>query len=258
MRRVTVLLALAVAAAGAWVASPALSTRPYVPRAVEFARAISASDGDAVSVSVSGARGAWRSRVIRAPARFDLVGLSWRGGGHVDARIRVRDASSGAWSRWTAMADDHDGGGGGGEPVWAGGADALQLRLARHPRRLRAQFVNSTGSATLTARALTALRRAAHRAFTALAGSDARAQSAAGAPPIVPREAWGADQCGPPRAPPSYGSVQLAFVHHTVDANDYGPQDSAAIVRAICRYHRVTKGWRDIGYNVLVDRYGLI
>jgi hypothetical protein len=306
MRRLVVLLAAAVL--GAWLASPALSSRPYVPRAVEFAQAIPASAGD-------GGVDGWRSAIVRAPARFDLVGLSLdpprivdesllparsrvdrrrtrrvdpfesrrsalgrdrrrgfaarRGGsrlswrtpaGHGDARIRVRDASSGDWSAWVAMAHDHGGAIRGTEPVWAGGADALQVRLSRRPLGLRAQFVNATGSATPVARALTALRRAAHGALAAIAGTSARAQSGAGggAPPIVPREAWGAEQCGPPRAAPSYGSVQAAFVHHTVDANEYAPQDSAAIVLAICRYHRVTKGWRDIGYNFLVDRYGVI
>ena len=52
--------------------------------------------------------------------------------------------------------------------------------------------------------------------------------------------------------------MQLGFVHHTVNANDYAPQDSAAIVLSICRYHRNENGWRDIGYNFLVDRYGQI
>jgi hypothetical protein len=251
MRRLTLLLVAC--GLGAWAAGPALSARPFVPRAIEFEQAIVPSAGDARP------GGAWRSAVVRAHKRFDLVGLSWRGPRDAGAQIRLRHAGGG-WSPWTAMASDDDAvaGGGGAEPVWAGGADALQLRLTRAVRDLRARFVNSTGSATAPERALTALRRAAHAAFAALTAPRARAQDTAGAPPIVPREAWGAEQCGRPRAAPSYGSVQAAFVHHTVDANDYGPQDSAAIVLAICRYHRNAKGWRDIGYNFLVDRFGQV
>ena len=62
----------------------------------------------------------------------------------------------------------------------------------------------------------------------------------------------------PPREAPSYGEVQLAFVHHTVSANTYGPADSAGIVLAIAKYHRDANGWNDIGYNLLVDQYGQI
>jgi hypothetical protein len=158
------------------------------------------------------------------------------------------------------MAPDHAGGAG-AEPVWAGGADAYQLRLDGRPRALRARFVNATGSATAADRLRTALRRTLHGALPAIAGSAARAQTAVpggrGAPAIIPREAWGGDQCRP-RAAPSYGAVQLGHVHHTVNANAYAPQDAAAVVLSICRYHRNENGWRDIGYNFLVDRYGQI
>ena len=249
MRRL--LASLGVLALAVWLAAPALSSRPYVPRAVEFSQQIAATTGAPVA-------GGWRSAVVESDGRFDLVGLRWHGEhAGAGARIRVRDASSGAWSGWTAMAADHAGAAG-AEPVWAGGADALQLRMKRPPRGLRAQFVNVTGSATAVARRLTALRGAAHEAYVALTGAPARAQLADGAPPIISRAEWGADSCGRPRAYPKYGSVQNAFVHHTVNANGYARADSAAIVRAICRYHRNSNGWYDIGYNFLVDRYGQI
>ena len=62
----------------------------------------------------------------------------------------------------------------------------------------------------------------------------------------------------PPRSGPAYGQVQLAFVHHTVNANDYAPEESAAIVLGIAKYHRDHNGWNDLGYNFIVDQYGQI
>jgi hypothetical protein len=234
-----------------WLAAPALSAHPFVAQAIEFAQVPPAGSGGLGHAD-------WHSGVVRAPRRFDLVGLTWserHGAGDLHARIRVRSAG-GRWSAWTAMGDSHAGRPG-AEPVWAGGADAYELRLTRRPAGLRTQFVNATGTATATDRLTTALRRAAHGVLAAIAGTPAGAQGAPGAPAIIPRAAWGADQC-PPRAAPAYGQVQLGVVHHTVDANEYGPQDSAALVLAICRYHRNTNGWRDIGYNFLVDRYGQV
>jgi len=255
MRRIAVLLV----AAGllVWLAAPALSSRPFVPAAVEFEQALDTSRWQR-SANGDG----WRSPVVRAPKRFDLVGLSWRAAaaGELTARIRVRDAERARWGRWTEMAGNHAGGAG-AEPVWAGGADAFQLRFHGRPRGLKARFVNATGSATDLDRARSAVRRAAHGALATIAGTPARAQTPAPgsrqAPAVIPREAWGGEQCKP-RATPSYGEVQMGYVHHTVNANTYTAADSAAIVLSICRYHRNENGWRDIGYNFLVDRYGQI
>jgi uncharacterized protein with LGFP repeats len=55
-----------------------------------------------------------------------------------------------------------------------------------------------------------------------------------------------------------YGSVDLAFVHHTVNANWYQRSQSAGMVRSICLFHKYGNGWNDIGYNFCVDRYGQI
>ena len=55
-----------------------------------------------------------------------------------------------------------------------------------------------------------------------------------------------------------YGEVHAGFVHHTVNANDYSKKEVPAIMRGIYAYHTQSKGWSDIGYNFLVDRFGRI
>jgi hypothetical protein len=178
----------------------------------------------------------WRTTAaLAAPRRFDLVGLRWARGTHLDAQIRARRAG-GRWTRWTPLPGNHAGDGDRTDPVFTGAADEFQLRLRGEARDLSARFV---------------------RALPHAPAPRARAAQAGGAPAMVPRAAWGADQV-PPRNPPSYGTVQAAFVHHTVTAVDYAPEESAGIVLGIARYHRDSNGWNDIGYNFLVDRYGVI
>ena len=75
------------------------------------------------------------------------------------------------------------------------------------------------------------------------------------APPIVSRAEWGADESIrlPERA---YAPIRKLVVHHSASAN--GPSDAAEVVRSIHRYHTVTRGFSDIGYNYLIDHRGVI
>jgi hypothetical protein len=236
--------AVAAAAGALGPAAPAIAGRPAL-----FELDIDGVGGDAVA-----AAGGWRTTpVLRAPRRFDLVGLRWARGSRAEAMVRAR-RRGGRWTDWAALhpTGDHGPDGeraapAGTDPAFVGAADELQLRLRGTPRGLRARFVRALPTATVASRVGRRLRRRAR---------SARKQSAA-QPLIISRTEWGGDTV-PPREDPIFGEVQLAFVHHTVTANDYSPDESPAIVLGIARYHRDSNGWNDIGYNFLVDKYGQV
>jgi flagellar hook assembly protein FlgD len=188
--------------------------------------------------------GAGVVRARSAPAQFNLVGLHWRGPGDVWFRTALEP---GEWSGWkparpeaedlpdTSSAEARPRAGWKiGNPYWTGPARFIQYRLVGRVRQLRSHFLWSPPVA-----AFRVLPRPA-------------------APAIISRASWGADE-SIVRAPPSYApSVRFAVVHHTAGTNSYTAAQSAAIVRGIQRYHVVSNGWNDIGYNFLVDKYGQV
>ena len=171
---------------------------------------------------------------MSAPRPFNLVGLHWRGSASPDVELRVRRRRG--WSRWQHLGVH---GRNGSDPVWVGRARTVQYRLSRRVPGLRLHFVRVGRTPSRRTRA------------------RVHASQLATPFPYVSREDWGASGCVP-REPPSYGSVKAVQVHHTVSLNDYTPKEAPQIVLAICRYHRNSNGWNDIGYNALVDKYGTI
>jgi hypothetical protein len=186
-----------------------------------------------------------RTLAAAPPARFDMVGLHWRGPGSVDFRTRSLRGGWSAWHRAAPEAEDVPDdstaearsaqGWSLGNPYWVGASDRIAYRLHGQVTRLRAYFIQSTEQRI-------PLRRL----------------SMAGSPPIVSRFAWGANEAIR-RAPPSYArTLQLGLVHHTAGSNSYTASQSAAIVRGIEVYHVKGNGWNDIGYNFLIDKYGQV
>jgi hypothetical protein len=207
--------------------------------------------GPAAGAASASRSGAYRSPVLRAPRRFDLVGMRWTSGLRPTIALRARK-TGGSWTKWTRVPVDPDDSPDAGArersprgfsaPVWTGDADYVQYKLSRRVPGLRLHFVS--------------IPRPTRRA---LARESRRrdATTGTGQPAIQPRASWGEEDC-PPRSAPSFGDVQVAFVHHTVSANDYTAEEVPSIVLSICRYHRNSNGWNDIGYNFLVDKFGTI
>lgn len=78
-------------------------------------------------------------------------------------------------------------------------------------------------------------------------------------PTIYSRAQWGADESIMTWTP-SQGRVQGTDIHHTVNTNDYTTSQVPGIIRGIYAYHAQDwgRGWGDIGYNFLVDKFGRI
>ncbi|MDY5584303.1 MAG: N-acetylmuramoyl-L-alanine amidase, partial [Arcanobacterium sp.] len=92
-------------------------------------------------------------------------------------------------------------------------------------------------------------------AFTANTLAQTTSLSNSLAPKIVSRSEWGAGKATwSPKAYPLKGAV----IHHTAGNNVYTAAQAPGIVRSIFQYHAITLGWGDIGYNFLVDKYGVI
>ncbi|QKW00861.1 peptidoglycan recognition protein [Streptomyces sp. NA02536] len=77
-------------------------------------------------------------------------------------------------------------------------------------------------------------------------------------PAIVTRRGWGADEGLREKRFVYTGKVKAAFVHHTASGNKYKCSQAPSLVRGFYRYHVRSLGWRDIGYNFLVDKCGRI
>ena len=181
----------------------------------------------------------------KPPARFNLVGLHWRGPGSVQFRTR---SLAGRWSAWEAAApeaeDQPDASTGErgrtrswqlGNPWWVGPSDRIEYRFLGSVTKLRAFFV-----------------------WSPTPGVPGRTLLQADAPAIVPRSGWNADETIRRSKPAFAPALRLALVHHTAGANGYSAAQSPAIVRAIQLYHVKGNGWNDIGYNFLVDRFGKV
>jgi hypothetical protein len=132
----------------------------------------------------------------------------------------------------------------------AAAAGAAAGGLARAPRAL-ARAGTQAGTGTAIGSRLTPA------AAAALSVLPQTLPAGPGQPPIVAREAWAIGRC-PPSVTPEYGEVAMAFVHHTENPNGYGPGEVPGMLRAIYAFHRYGRGWNDIGYNFVVDRFGRI
>ncbi len=179
---------------------------------------------------------------------FQLIGLA--SDEPPTGPVSVRVLEDDGWSEWIELVfdDNHgpDPGTGEGqptavsEPVWVGAATAYEVRGDEH----------------LLDPAEVLLVREDPTATVPVTQGQTAPRISSGQPTIYSRASWGAR---PFRGSPLHADeLKVAYVHHTVSANDYTSAAVPGILRSIQAYHMDSNGWNDIAYNFLVDRFGRI
>jgi hypothetical protein len=219
--------------------------------------------------------------VLSAPQPVDglaTIGVTWSSTDQVGEHaisISVRTRANEVWSAWQEVhyhaeeGPDPDSSEGraarpGTDPVYVGDVDDVQIKATadsgRPPTGMQLSLVDPG------AEQAPPLRQPADDADeaddTARLSAAPTAARAAGSvthkPRIYSRAGWGADERMRDKSSLRYGEVHGGFVHHTVNANAYSRAQVPSIIRGIYAYHTQSRGWSDVGYNFLVDRFGRI
>ncbi|RBY86578.1 N-acetylmuramoyl-L-alanine amidase [Blastococcus sp. TF02A-30] len=188
---------------------------------------------------------------------FSAIGVTWSEDESVvgvQVQVRTKNAE-GAWGEWQTLEQDdvelsEDGPSGavrgGTDPLWTGPSRGVEVIVqavdGSEPRDVQLELIDPGSSPADDVPGAPTITDTAHAAMTM--------------PAIYSRAQWGADEglmtWGPEYAP----TLKAATIHHTADSNDYAAADVPAIMRSIYAYHAVSRAWGDIGYNVIVDKFG--
>lgn len=224
-------------------------------------------DGAVGAAGAEGPDGAGTLSVpTRAPMPFTMLALEL--GPEVGARVRT-SADGTTWDPWIDMevmepdvgpdggATEADAARPGGrrvtEATWVGPSRWLQVALdGGDPAEVDAVLIDSDGLST-------GVRTSGGEPPDPTpAVSEQASRAAVARPAIISRREWGADESLRRGRPVVAPTARYAVVHHTAGSNSYTRAEAAAVVRGIYHYHTQSLGWDDIGYNILVDRYGRI
>lgn len=225
------------------------------------------------SVALSGASTGtvFESDIIEVDAT--LAGLSWRGRPPEAVWVRVSETGT-EWSEWIPLgihaehapdpgSEEAAGTKPATDPAFFGPVSFLQYRLqdtsaeftASAVGRFSAEIVETSG------RGMGVSERVIRLFSSVEFGGGSEAVGAPGMPDIVRNEEWGGPQClagVQPRRLPRVHRTEVAIVHHAGNNLYASGQGARDLIFAICTYHVSTRGWWDIAYNFIVDRYGTI
>ncbi len=210
--------------------------------------------------------GVWTTPAVELTTT--AVGVSWQQG-EDPGSVSVRASEDGmVWGPWTEIhteVADHGpdastaeaaGVRPASDPVYVGQAEFVQFQ-GNGSEQLEVEWVETAG------RRMGLLDRISHFFDRLTWGEKNPVVAQPDSPSMVTRAEWGGDACiGPEPHELDYADrVQVMFVHHTNhggNENGYTAGEVKDLIYAICTYHVQVREFWDIGYNFLIDKYGVI
>lgn len=240
-----------------------LPAAPVAQAPVAPARSRVAIPAASGTVTVNGTARRLVAHLAPRDAKFTLYGLLWTSK-PADVTLQARTRTASGWGAWQDLdAEQVETEArlttGASDPVWSGPSTAVEVRAftptgsTSTVRGLQASLINSTSTTA------DQLARTADTKVSAAANSSTPSK-----PTIISRASWGADESllkynGSDCVRATIDKTILgATVHHTEGTNSYTAAQSASIVRGIYAFHVMDRGWCDVGYNFLVDKYGQV
>ena len=212
-----------------------------------------------------------------------------------DTHLAVRSRNGGHWSNWSEVvanpdeAPDEAPGSAdraapGIGPIWIG-ADSerfevalldgdvrevhlVALRTVDDPATAPVSYATATATATTstttststtsTSTSTTAPSTTTTTTPTIQTATSSPATLTSGDSFIHPRSDWAtSDMTWACTKPPQEASaVKVMVVHHTAGTNSYTQADVPGIIRGIWYYHVKSRGWCDVAYQFLADKFG--
>ena len=166
-----------------------------------------------------------------------------------------KDLNTGEWGDWLSAELMTDIDENASEAVWVGPSSAVNVRAFRDGIDISEQL---TAHLITTSESRSDVRLASSGSGSGITRIlPATVTPGTGAPTFITREEWNADTVDSSRL--SYAKELKAIcIHHTGGSNTYTAAQSPQVVRGMFTYHTKTLGWADLGYNVVVDKYGQI
>ncbi len=197
-----------------------------------------------------------------------LQPLSQDGGAITHSQMAIRSADAEGWSDWALLhVDDEEspdgepGGEGSGAaaaqgagaigPIWVGeGASEVEVVLLDGgAKSVRVEALDAPGEASSL--------------VSAKSVNDKIAVTWGSQPTIRLNSEWGSpgyqtQNSGCAGGPRYASDIRAMVVHHTVTTNNYSQDQVPKLLQGIHRFHTGTRGWCDVAYNFLVDKFGTL
>ncbi len=241
-----------------------VEAQDLLPRSAGSAVALS-RDGRLVALTASRT-----SRVpVCSPIWFDGVAVTWDQEGP-GAPTTILAASADGTTYGPSTRVDEEGGPDPGTAeyqaavhgtsyVWTGGSRCVRLSMDLPKGALvsdvRVLFINSSGTSAGSA---TGPQDVGPIAVGNPGGpfAPSAADALTQRPRMITREQWGANPKLMNCTPLVADFLSVGFVHHTAGSNSYSRSQADDVVRGIYAYDTNGRGWCDMGYNFLIDRFG--